>query len=86
MGTVYIDVNYLGTFDPQIVGASGKAKVNTTEVGTFNFTSASGVVVIDSTEIGTYSGLSGVAVTVGFIQPTVINPAVIGMIVIHGGT
>jgi hypothetical protein len=76
MGQVYIGQYVVGSFEPQLVGASGTVWMDITQIGTFSFPTASGTVYIDSMEVGTYSGLAPVPPTTGQINPSIINPRV----------
>jgi hypothetical protein len=84
MGKVYLDGTEVGSCDTQLVGSSGNVLCGTNVVGTFNFEAVSGLAYIDSTVIGSFDGMQQIIVSIGFIQPTVIQPNLVQPIVIHG--
>jgi len=78
VGKVYIDGREVGTFEPQCQGGKGTAYLGEGEVGVFDFVEVSGTVYLDTSDVGTFSGLIPLPTPLGFIQPKVINPKVIG--------
>lgn len=78
MGKVYVGATEVGTFEPQEVGQTGDVWLDAEDVGDFNFTTPSGNVYLESDIVGTYGNLGYPAQALGFIQPSVIAPKVVG--------
>ena len=58
MGKVWLEAEEVGTFEPQTVGTTGTAYLDTSNIGTFTL-AASGDVLLEAVDIGDYEALGG---------------------------
>ena len=63
MGNAIIDSTTIGTFDPQTVGTSSTAYIDSTVIGSGGPYTATGTVYLDSVAVGTYTALSAYTIT-----------------------